>query len=390
MIGSTVCVTLGARQFSGDDGYNQNHVLDLVLASGSQLCFNGGSSDIEKGFAASSVYLVREARRAPVITTVTILERFCANRVNCCLNDKRLWRFHTSYIGVFSATMILICLFFAVKNIATSIDVYQKAMTTPFIKSDTLSVSRIPFPGVAICNRNRIQKSALIALANRMKDNANMTFAETYQTLEYLGNLGNVLSIPRLEKELLKFILNKNEQSHNLTAIITEVSQNCDDMLKRCDYEGHSVPCRTLFRKAMTSSHRSCCVMKNAAILPRSGKKALFMQATKYIYPGFFFSLDLQTSEYTSSNGIYGAEVLIFDSRSHPARSGNTALIAAGHHEVTYVEINPEVESITTSRACKRKFDKQTRWNWIEQDVPYSLPECFFRCGIDSLIEKCQ
>ncbi|XP_039285480.1 uncharacterized protein LOC120351642 [Nilaparvata lugens] len=264
------------------------------------------------------------------------------------------------------------------------------------MKSDSLFISSIPFPGVAVCNINRIKKSALIKLAHRMKGNANMSFAETYSILKNLYKIHDLDAIPINERALLSFILRENGLSNSLSKIMKELSHSCDDMLKTCKLGSFLTPCKNLFKQAILPVSRSCCISKNSIITGDTNDLPIWTQVSNGVSFGVFLNLDLETNEYLPQSATlsYGAEIMIFDPRSHPySLTFGVSSMFASYKEVTFISVDPSVDNNTYAHegddhsVCKRSYPSVKHSN---RTFHYSFSECQFRCMMSKMLEACQ
>ncbi|XP_039284726.1 sodium channel protein Nach-like [Nilaparvata lugens] len=280
----------------------------------------------------------------------------------------------------------------ALKNIYTSYYIYQGAFQETVMKSDMLSISEVHFPGVAICNLNSFKKSALVKMANWMKVNANTTFKETYNSLRILTSLRRFAFVPKKQKKLLSLILIKNGQYRNITRIVKELSHSCDDMLKVCKFNRIIFPCKSLFKFGIVPGSHGCCLSKNTYIAGHSSGSSIWKAESSGLVTGLYLSLDLEINEYVPQARLpaNGAEIMIFDHRSHPFKTssfGVTSILAA-YKEATFVSIDVSVESNNYSigddgSVCRRYMRSPTK------QMPYSTSECLFRCMMAKLHIPC-
>ncbi|RZF40466.1 hypothetical protein LSTR_LSTR000345 [Laodelphax striatellus] len=308
---------------------------------------------------------------------------------------------------LFSVSVILFCLILAYISMWSSYVTYKEGVQITIMTKDSLHLSSIPFPGIAVCNINAIKRSALVKMAHQMKDKAHMTFNETFQILSNLKNEFGLRYTPSKERELLKYVLEQNGQSNNLSGLLTELSHSCDDMLKEgCLFNSKIVPCKDLFMQSFLSWGRSCCVTKNSMISTHASgtdRPIWYLNASSMRH-GLFVNLDLETEEYMSQPTIlgptfFGAEVIIFDARSHPTETSfGSSFHIASYGEVTLIQIDPEVENNTYSTGdygsvCRRDIPLATDFNGVDSQImlPYSFSECLFQCIINEMqFPQCQ
>ncbi|XP_039285479.1 sodium channel protein Nach-like [Nilaparvata lugens] len=192
---------------------------------------------------------------------------------------------------------------------------------------------------------------------------------------------------------ILDFLLTHNNQKNNLTALVNELSHSCDDMLKTCMFRSKQTPCMNLFRQSSLPDGRSCCVSKNSIVSGESEPTSWFLEWSGEQF-GLSVILDLETDEYLPSSQTFGAEILIFDPRSHPySLTYGVSSIMATYKEATFISIDPAVDNNTYATGddgdtvCRRTMPSL---HGLQEKILYSVSECQFRCIMLHLFHPCE
>lgn len=151
----------------------------------------------------------------------------------------------------------------AILLIYLTVHAWEKFMRTPVIttlESTEYPITDVNFPGVSICNVNKVDRKRAEALAKRLEDQ-NLT-----ESLRLLGTLYDYSAAKAKESSLIELeaILDKH-LGDNITErfdpyeILKELTTPCGEMLSKCFWGGDEYSCMDLF-VTETTMEGFCCL----------------------------------------------------------------------------------------------------------------------------------
>lgn len=136
-------------------------------------------------------------------------------------------------------------------------------MRTPVIttlESTEYLVTEVNFPGVSICNINKIDRKRAEALADRLGE---PTLTESLRLLgtfyDYSAAKENEPLLAKLEKTLDKHLGDNVTGGFDPYKLLRELTTPCSEMLSECYWAGDEYPCMDLFVME-TSMEGFCCL----------------------------------------------------------------------------------------------------------------------------------
>ena len=112
----------------------------------------------------------------------------------------------------------------------------------------------IPFPAVTICNMNKIQKSRVEHVKEKLEDDPdNEMLKKEHLFMEEV--CGSHLDEERHEDDDGKDLELTGHQVHEFLA---DFSQPCDKMILRCHFAGHDRDCTKIFHAVITDEGQCC------------------------------------------------------------------------------------------------------------------------------------
>lgn len=136
-------------------------------------------------------------------------------------------------------------------------------MRTPVIttlESTDYSITEVNFPGISICNINKIDRKRAEALAKRLGDES------LTESLRLLGTFYDYSEAKEKEDLLIKLEITLDKYlSDNKTAsfdpyeLLKELTTPCGEMLSNCFWAGKEYPCMDLFVME-TTMEGFCCL----------------------------------------------------------------------------------------------------------------------------------
>lgn len=166
-------------------------------------------------------------------------------------------------ISICSNLWKLIQLLMATLLIYLTHHAWEKFMRTPVIttlESTDYPVNEVYFPGISICNINKVDRKRAEALANRLDD------PNLVESLRLLGVFYDYSSAKEKESSLVKLesildgYFGSNGTKHlDPYELLKELSTPCSEMLSNCFWAGEEYPCMDLFVME-TTMEGFCCL----------------------------------------------------------------------------------------------------------------------------------
>lgn len=136
-------------------------------------------------------------------------------------------------------------------------------MRTPVIttlESTDFPVNQVDFPGISICNVNKIDRKRAEAFAGRFED------PNLFESLRLLGTFYDYSSarqnealLVRLETVLDGYLGNNGTEHFDPYELLKELTTPCSEMLLSCFWAGEEYPCMDLF-VTETTMEGFCCL----------------------------------------------------------------------------------------------------------------------------------
>ncbi|KAH1004716.1 hypothetical protein HUJ05_005502 [Dendroctonus ponderosae] len=143
-------------------------------------------------------------------------------------------------------------------------------------------ITEIQFPGIAICEINKISKHRAVELANKLSTVSNLGRDKLLNMTRLLGNLYDYSNVGAEDLQTLQDLLDQldggtsdEDMIRRLASLVTP----CEDLLHNCTWNSISYSCTDLFQMRFTDSGL-CCVFNYVRDTPEaaflsSGNKAV-------------------------------------------------------------------------------------------------------------------
>ncbi|XP_015837285.1 sodium channel protein Nach [Tribolium castaneum] len=271
--------------------------------------------------------------------------------------------------------------------------------TLTSLESSVYSVGNIPFPGVSLCNLNKISKKRAQEMAEYIVKQTGQNFTRIMSSFKFLGFLHDSNYDIRFKTEIEEFQSILDSLQLKITALIRNLTTPCDDLLQMCRWKGHKINCSNIFRLRLTFEGY-CCVfnyVKNTSEwwMRRARDETLVLEyGSPGISNGLSVELNIDIDDYfytmMSSTGV---NVHIFIPSDYPDKSsGDLIENIADIGTENFVEIIP-----TTVRAVRDVMnyavDKRECLFEVEQRTQfgvYSQSDCFVDCRVKSMTTLCE
>ncbi|XP_055551572.1 pickpocket protein 28 [Wyeomyia smithii] len=270
---------------------------------------------------------------------------------------------------------------------------------------DTLyPIRNVPFPGISLCNNNRISRAAAIRYAEDLSrkdpEHRNTTFF--LNNVRLLGRLyqyeyDDVFQMAQFQDFLDLHDVNNVTGVHSMYDTLEKLSPRCEQMLLRCFWKSIELPCMTktdMFEVRRTQ-YGFCCTFnfighnEDNDIHPSS----YYLDMTGPDM-GLVILLNGSTNDYFYNiyNNI-GFSLQIFDPSETPD-------VSAGGVNERFVHLGSEtfirVDAITIhSEPDVQRYSRATRRCVLRNELlrygrPYARSNCVAACRIRSVIALCE
>ncbi|XP_019767124.2 sodium channel protein Nach [Dendroctonus ponderosae] len=266
---------------------------------------------------------------------------------------------------------------------------YAANPTRTIIQANFAQISTVPFPAVTICNVNKMLNRKLDSLMDTLsasKEELNITgniisalmrttsFYETSAADDTKINNSTALSIATTVLKRHGFL--------DISQVIPHISQGCDEMIHKCEWNRVEVPCQDLFSGLLTEDGR-CCAFNYASSNDMTIKYTL--------YYGMSTGLRITLHPEYNHRAIAGIIVTIHNPKNFPDGEQNLRkILPLGHAH--YVQVgsikqtcSEEVKKLDiTFRKCV--YSEERRLGLLG---PYTYSNCLTLCKAHLSDEKC-
>ncbi|XP_063706215.1 pickpocket protein 11-like [Culicoides brevitarsis] len=289
----------------------------------------------------------------------------------------------------FWVVVVVICSMFAVLLVWYSLFLSSATPTVTLVESTHYPTYKIPFPGVTVCNVNKISKKAIVAFAKKLKNP--IPNATEDDTLELLKQLNGYIQLKtdygdRFDdlNKLLAF--NKLKIENVMATLMPE----CDKTIEKCFWLGTEVRCDAFFESTVTFLGNCCSFnyvgLKSYRNSSRRAKSSILQEAKLVTASGPLNGLTIVLNPlvddyFFSTFKMKGFRVIVHDSYDFPEL--NSPNVFVQHDYVARVGINPEStyskDEIYSKDIMLRLCysDSEIRLNVMQR---YSYINCMVEC----------
>ncbi|XP_046433237.1 sodium channel protein Nach-like [Neodiprion fabricii] len=286
---------------------------------------------------------------------------------------------------------------------------YATRPTVTTIDRTDYPLQDVDFPGIAICELNKISLSAAKKVAREIFENYDsvnddVSLREILDMLKYLGHL-YLFELNEGEENGVEFLHNLLTQRYESYAprILNQLTPNCQSMLKRCSWAGKEQTCEDIFYPRKTADGY-CCTFNYGRPSDDFGassndKDIVTIDGIERaigvgLQAGLRISLYSNFTDYFYKTlPVLGFKVLIFSPLDFPDTSSGSL------HEVI---ISPQTESSLTLEATSFYSVPEVQHHSVEiRDClfkdelavtfggHYSYSDCIMYCRISDILSHC-
>ncbi|XP_046752348.1 sodium channel protein Nach-like [Diprion similis] len=285
---------------------------------------------------------------------------------------------------------------------------YATSPTVTTIDRTDYPVQEVDFPGIAICDLNKISLSGARKIARQIFEDANIindniSYYEILDMLKYLGHL-YVFELNEGEEQSVEFLHKLLTQRYESYAprILKEITPNCQSMLQRCSWAGKDHSCVDIFYSRKTADGY-CCIFNYVRPSDDFGTNILADIVTSNgiehavgigVQAGLRVSLYSNfTDHFYKTLSSLGFKIQIFSSLDFPdTSSGSLREIIVAPRTESYITLHatsfysvPEVYRYSVEvRDCLFKDELAAIFGGH-----YSYSDCIMYCRIDDILDHC-
>ncbi|CAH1374704.1 unnamed protein product, partial [Tenebrio molitor] len=293
-----------------------------------------------------------------------------------------------------------IYIIFIVLTIGLVLSLWQEFLTNPTVttlESTYLPVNKIPYPGIAICNMNKISKKKATVFAKHVAQFTKLDVVEIVNKTQMLGKLYD-FSYNKEDKPTISMLQNIVEKLQlNIITVMKMLTLQCEDLLLKCRWKGVDVNCSNIFKLRLTYDGY-CCTFNYA-------KKTLhFHEGEMEDFPitgeagvdkGLSVTINNEIEDYMYAP-LYsqGVTIQIFIPTDYPDKpSGSLTEIVGEVGTENFLKIKPTtvktvgevIKYPLNKRQCLFDEERPTKFNGV-----YSQSDCNVDCRIASTLALCQ
>ncbi|XP_028156413.1 pickpocket protein 28-like [Ostrinia furnacalis] len=278
----------------------------------------------------------------------------------------------------------------------------------------TCNVSQAPFPAVSICNFNMVSK-------RESKDIEKLLKSHKIPQAEINGFFGALRSLTSFQVNSTLVgnytrILNiLKHHYYTIDSIMSEVRQQCEDLLLYCEFNRKKKDCKNLFYMIKTADGH-CCAFNYGGVTDTSENPLMEKdQDFEYYYDeendgtgpstrmmvvtsdfgrlsGLFVIFDVEPGDYPAYLKLpyYGAKIIVSDPFDYPETTTKYHYVIPG--ESLDLKVEPQI--FQTDNAV-RKVNPEERKCWFHDEVTldhtnrYSHETCRTECKMQTYVDHC-
>ncbi|XP_044264370.1 sodium channel protein Nach-like [Tribolium madens] len=272
---------------------------------------------------------------------------------------------------------------------------YTSNPTRTSILTDFAPNTAVPFPAVTICNINRIMADRLEEFMGKLamrEEDVEIVRRAFPQLLAFVAIDRKVYNMSEL-MVLHKVLVTNNY--NDIGVVMKKISQSCNEMIRKCEWEFETVPCERLFQETLTTDG-NCCSFN---YLREYINVFRFSERRRPVYTPFngfnaglklLLDPDIQAVQYSTLHSS-GLKVMVHSAWDYPGSGSIYKIVSAGRQ--SYLQVS------ASKIVCSSDFEKlsiQQRQCAYYDDVKlryfkfYSDTNCLTECEAKYLYAKCE
>ncbi|KFB51116.1 AGAP006704-PA-like protein [Anopheles sinensis] len=279
---------------------------------------------------------------------------------------------------------------------------FRTTPTITTIETMTYPIWNIHFPGVTVCNINKVDKRKAKVIVDRLVREFGLSEVNATGLLVAQASLINFeqtnLSFIELEAVL-------GQMGWNPNRLLLELSQPCSELIKVCYWLGSEVPCAQVIHRTKTDNGFCCSYNVDQAMQPlvarRNGdstdqgahhgpyRPQRLSGAGRHV--GLSLLIDIEPDTYMApTKSFYGAEIYVHDSMDFPSDADFEHVAQPGWDVVMSVIPLP-IESSSTMRQVPEEMRKcfLPEESSEKQHAEMNLNVCLAQCRLRTILKLC-
>ncbi|KAJ3643910.1 hypothetical protein Zmor_015337 [Zophobas morio] len=270
--------------------------------------------------------------------------------------------------------------------------------TLTTLENTNFPVSKVPFPGVSICNLNKISKKKAEDVAAFISDTTGSALDVVQDYMKTLGSFydfddTNIHKQLQFQQILEKFT---HVDEFRPVKLMKWLSPTCEDFLLRCSWKNQEVNCSEIFQLRLTFEGYCCVfnyVKETNEVISESFRQNEIMFGEAGLHSGLTVVLNNQLNDYFyTKQASMGANVHIFNPTDYPDKSsgglseqliGISTEFLIQLETITYDAVRDVVYHPVDERKCYFPSEKQTYFGL------YSESDCLMDCRMRSMAALC-
>lgn len=304
------------------------------------------------------------------------------------------------------AVVTIVAVYAMVNSLMISWYLFLLDPTVTTLEDTSYRISRINFPGVNVCDMNKISRRRALEVAESLAKKANRSKEEM---LDYIRMYAVMFEFgkPMSDESLTRFqtILNRHEVSnvtgvHSPYEFVKKLSNPCSNLISNCRWGGTSYPCEDLF-VFDTTMEGFCCMfnyappLRNATAVMRDYGNEILRARGSDIHAGLSMVVHTDLDDYFyTTMATTGANIHIFDSNSFPETSSGglqERILTTGVE--LYIKLSGRV--ISTVKEVKKYPIANRMCKFVDESSPifgkpYTFANCILECRLHSVLALCE
>uniref|UniRef100_A0A182JHD4 Pickpocket n=1 Tax=Anopheles atroparvus TaxID=41427 RepID=A0A182JHD4_ANOAO len=304
--------------------------------------------------------------------------------------------------GMVRMLWLLVCLVSIAFTMVMGGIAWMRFRTTPTITTiETMAypIWNIRFPGVTVCNINKIDSRKAKVIVDRLVQEFGVSEANATALLVAQASLVSFEQINTTVIELEAFL---GRMGWNPDSLMLELTQPCSQLIRVCYWLGTEVPCAKVIHRTKTDNGFCCSYNVDETMEPLLGRLNETKDTAKAPYRarrlsgagrhvGLSLLIDVEPDTYMApTKSFIGAEIYVHDPLDFPSDADFEHVAQPGWDMVMAVIPLP-IESSSTMRQVPEEMRKcyLPEESNVGEDTYINLNVCLAQCRLRTILKLC-